>query len=185
MYHATCFMWVFFSFSGLVRALHDLIKSGVKGHLKREWVVTTLAEINAYHADMANVILDVINLLDSQTFSGENQAEERNALSLIVKDCEKLFSDKLLKERLEIDSLQEMKVLNNRNFYTKFIKVKTKLYYKQRKFNLFREESEGYAKLLTELNQEESSLNPMYSLETIKSLIGKSILELTFIFQIF
>lgn len=38
-----------------------------------------------------------------------------------------IFTDKLLKERLEIDSLQEFKVLNNRNFYTKFIKVKTKL----------------------------------------------------------
>lgn len=121
---------------------------------------------------MPNTILDVINLLDSQTTSGENATEERNNLAYIVKECEKLFSDKLLKERLEIDSLQEMKVLNNRNFYTKFIKVKTKLYYKQRKFNLFREESEGYAKLITELNQEDSSVNAMYSLETIKSLIG-------------
>lgn len=37
------------------------------------------------------------------------------------------LSDKLLKERLEIDTLQEVGVLKNRNFYTKFIKIKTKL----------------------------------------------------------
>jgi hypothetical protein len=46
--------------------------------------------------------------------------------------------------------------------------------YKQRKFNLFREESEGYAKLITELNQEVSgSVTPANILEIIKSLIGK------------
>ncbi|XP_018897836.2 THO complex subunit 2 isoform X2 [Bemisia tabaci] len=161
-----------FSENGVVRSIYDVIASGAKGLLKKEWIVATLAEIHTYHPDMPNTILDVINLLDSQTTSGENATEERNNLAYIVKECEKLFSDKLLKERLEIDSLQEMKVLNNRNFYTKFIKVKTKLYYKQRKFNLFREESEGYAKLITELNQEDSSVNAMYSLETIKSLIG-------------
>lgn len=38
-----------------------------------------------------------------------------------------MVSDRLLKERLEIDTLQEMKVLDNKNFQTKFIKVKTKL----------------------------------------------------------
>lgn len=38
-----------------------------------------------------------------------------------------LVSDRLLKERLEIDTLQEMKVLDNKNFHTKFIKIKTKL----------------------------------------------------------
>lgn len=46
--------------------------------------------------------------------------------------------------------------------------------YKQRRFNLFREESEGYAKLITELNQEsvdDSSVQK--TLEIIKSLIGK------------
>lgn len=43
--------------------------------------------------------------------------------------------------------------------------------YKQRKFNLFREESEGYSKLIVELNQESSDTD-MDILEIIKSLIG-------------
>ena len=42
-------------------------------------------------------------------------------------------------------------VKNSQQFQQKYVKIKTKLYYKQQKFNLLREENEGYAKLLTEL----------------------------------
>lgn len=53
-----------------------------------------------------------------------------------------------------------------RNFYSPS--------YKQRRFNLFREESEGYAKLITELNQDfnDESVTLQKTLEIIKSLIG-------------
>lgn len=45
--------------------------------------------------------------------------------------------------------------------------------YKQRKFNLFREESEGYSKLIVELNQEISEDTEWKTiLEIIQSLIG-------------
>lgn len=44
--------------------------------------------------------------------------------------------------------------------------------YKQRKFNLFREESEGYSKLIVELNQDSEVAS---TLEIVKSLIGTNI----------
>lgn len=44
--------------------------------------------------------------------------------------------------------------------------------YKQKKFNLFREESEGYSKLIVELNQERSESEVESVLEIVKSLIG-------------
>lgn len=44
--------------------------------------------------------------------------------------------------------------------------------YKQRKFNLFREESEGYSKLIVELNQERPDSEVASTLEIVKSLIG-------------
>ena len=48
------------------------------------------------------------------------------------------------------------------------------LSYKQQKFNLVREESEGYAKLVTELGQEISRhVTSERVLENIKSLIGE------------
>lgn len=47
--------------------------------------------------------------------------------------------------------------------------------YKQQKFNLLREENEGYAKLITELGQDLSgSVTSHLILESIKSLIGSS-----------
>lgn len=46
--------------------------------------------------------------------------------------------------------------------------------YKQQKFNMLREESEGYAKLITELSQEPSALvTADHILHNIQSLIGK------------
>lgn len=47
------------------------------------------------------------------------------------------------------------------------------LSYKQQKFNLLREENEGYAKLITELGQDLSgNITSHVVLESIKSLIG-------------
>ena len=46
--------------------------------------------------------------------------------------------------------------------------------YKQMKFNLLREENEGYAKLIVELNQEiTEKITPSQVIENLKSLIGK------------
>jgi THO complex subunit 2 len=117
--------------------------------------------------------MDIFQVLDIETQpNGEYSTKERLIFGSIVKDSEKIFSDKLLKERLETDTLQEFGIVN-KNFYGKFIKLKTKFYYKQRRFNLFREENEGYAKLLTELNKEFiDDANDRNSLEIVKSLIG-------------
>lgn len=53
--------------------------------------------------------------------------EERLMFCQILKDMEKVIPDKLIKERLEIDTLQEVGIVKNKVFYTKFIKIKTKL----------------------------------------------------------
>uniref|UniRef100_A0A4X2LDQ8 THO complex subunit 2 n=1 Tax=Vombatus ursinus TaxID=29139 RepID=A0A4X2LDQ8_VOMUR len=65
-------------------------------------------------------------------------------------------------------------IKQSQQFNQKSVKIKTKLFYKQQKFNLLREESEGYAKLIAELGQDLSG-NVTTSdliLENVKSLIG-------------
>lgn len=82
------------------------------------------------HADLPSVILDLIGIFDAETSNGlgdNSTQEERTTFCDIVKDVEKFLSDELLKERLEIDTLQEVGTIKNNNFYTRFIKVKTKL----------------------------------------------------------
>ncbi|CAH1159617.1 unnamed protein product [Phaedon cochleariae] len=160
--------------SNIVHFIHELIEKGVKGVIRKESVVSTLQELVSLHPDVPSIILDVLNLTDAITSQTEgDDSKDRNNFSAIIKECEKFLSDKLLKERLEIDTLQEVGVLKNNTFYSKFIKVKTKLYYKQRKFNLFREECEGFAKLVTELNNEFSeNTDPSELIGIVQSLIG-------------
>ncbi|XP_072941770.1 THO complex subunit 2 isoform X2 [Epargyreus clarus] len=158
--------------SGLSQNIYDLLLCGLRGNLKRDAVISVLREISSLHADIPSIILDVICVLDAETCT-DMQNEERSNFCSMVRELESFMSDKLLKERLEIDTLQDVGTLKSKIFYTKFIKIKTKLYYKQRKFNLFREESEGYAKLIVELNQEISENTEWKTLlEIIQSLIG-------------
>lgn len=120
--------------------------------------------------DIPSVILDVLNVIDHETLVNEKEHnEERQTLCGILKEFENWLGESLIKERLEIDTLQDCGLLKaKKTFYTRFIKVKTKLFYKQQKFNLLREESEGYAKLITELNQEvNDAISPTYLLQVI------------------
>ncbi|XP_008557478.1 THO complex subunit 2 isoform X2 [Microplitis demolitor] len=149
------------------RGLYELISSGTQGTVKKDNVVSTLAELVAIDPSVSSAVVDLFTLIDVEVLN-----DHRNNFYYIVKESEKFLTDRILKERLEIDTLQDVGTLKNRNFHTKFIKVKTKLYYKQRKFNLFREESEGYSKLIVELNQERTSGQVLTTLEIVKSLIG-------------
>ncbi|KAJ3621317.1 hypothetical protein MTP99_003468 [Tenebrio molitor] len=100
-----------------------------KGQLKVEAVVSTLQELVTLHPDIPSIILDVLSITDASCIpdNSNEDSKERSNLCYIIKECEKLLSDQLLKERLEIDSLQEVGILKNKTFYSKFIKVKTKL----------------------------------------------------------
>ncbi|XP_055591572.1 THO complex subunit 2 isoform X2 [Uranotaenia lowii] len=181
--------------SGISRAIYDLLSHGIRGQIKKESTLATLGELAHMHSDIPSIMLDIFGVLDAETAAASSVAnasgtagapgagttgigdasssEERIIFCYLVKESERFLSEKLLKERLEIDTLQDVGTIKNRSFYTKFIKVKTKLYYKQRRFNLFREESEGYAKLITELNQDfTDTITVQGILEIIKSLIG-------------
>lgn len=79
------------------------------------------------HSDTPNIILDVFTVIDAETSCGEVNTDERQRFCVIMKDTETYFSEKLLKERLDIETLQDVGTLKNKSFYTKFIKVKTKL----------------------------------------------------------
>ncbi|EDW71305.1 THO complex subunit 2 [Drosophila virilis] len=159
---------------GISNAIYELLWQALRYKLKKDVVLHVLTDVVALHKEFPSLILDVVNILDSETsLMTEGLQEERHGFVQIVKDLDKVLPESLLKERLEIDTLQEVGIVKNKSFYTKFIKVKTKLYYKQRRFNLFREESEGFAKLITELNQDfEEHTTPDAIMDIIKSLIG-------------
>ncbi|XP_017854857.1 THO complex subunit 2 isoform X2 [Drosophila busckii] len=159
---------------GISNAIYQLIWQALRFKVKKDVLLHVLNDVVALHKEFPSLILDVVNILDSETsLMTDGLQEERHSFVQIVKDLDKVLPESLLKERLEIDTLQEVGIVKNKSFYTKFIKVKTKLYYKQRRFNLFREESEGFAKLITELNQDfDEHTTPAAIMDIIKSLIG-------------
>ncbi|XP_046643816.1 THO complex subunit 2-like isoform X8 [Daphnia pulicaria] len=157
----------------LFRAIYEFLWQAIKGGIKRELVLSTIGDILVLHGDLASLTLDVLNVIDHETLVNENN-DERQKLCSMLKELENWLSDSMIKERLEIDTLQDCSLLKTKKiFYSRFIKVKTKLFYKQQKFNLLREENEGYAKLITELNQEiDDTITPLYILQVVQSLIG-------------
>ncbi|KAH8248629.1 hypothetical protein KR032_001611, partial [Drosophila birchii] len=159
---------------GVSNAIYELLWHALRFTHKKDVVMHLLAEIVPLHEGLPSLVVDVVNILDSETsLMTDGLHEERHAFVQLVKDMDKVVPESLLKERLEIDTLQDVGIVKNKSFYSKFIKVKTKLYYKQRRFNLFREESEGFAKLITELNQDfEDNTTPESIMDIIKSLIG-------------
>lgn len=109
-----------------------------------------------------------------ETSADPDNKRRRDALvRLLSATCEMVISEPILRERLELDTAADAGiVVNKKAAGTKFVKLKTRLYYKQQKFNLLREESEGYAKLIAELSQEQSDFDVTYMLQVIRSLIG-------------
>ncbi|XP_064404750.1 THO complex subunit 2-like [Halichondria panicea] len=81
--------------------------------------------------------------IHAETISNENK-DERTAFVSVITALMKTVGEPLLKERLEMETLEQVSLVPSaRNFNQKYVKTKTKLFYKQQKFNLFREENEG------------------------------------------
>ncbi|XP_056328922.1 THO complex subunit 2 [Danio aesculapii] len=101
--------------------------------------------------------------------------EDKHKRDLFIQFVEPIcIPDGVLKERLDPETLESLGLIKQaQQFNQKIVKIKTKLFYKQQKFNLLREENEGYAKLITELGQDlTGNLTSHIVLENIKSLIG-------------
>uniref|UniRef100_A0A673M3X3 THO complex subunit 2 n=1 Tax=Sinocyclocheilus rhinocerous TaxID=307959 RepID=A0A673M3X3_9TELE len=123
--------------------------------------------------DMPSILADVFCILDIETGCLEEK-HKRDHFTQLVGACLICVPDGMLKERLDPETLESLGLIKQaQQFNQKIVKIKTKLFYKQQKFNLLREENEGYAKLIAELGQDLiGNLTSHLVLENIKSLIG-------------
>ncbi|CAB4015508.1 THO complex subunit 2-like [Paramuricea clavata] len=153
----------------------ELISNVVSGQIGHDEVVQLLAEnIIVDDEERRSILADVISIMDvDSTFSGKSEQDRFTTfVSALVNMA--VVSGDLLKERIDVETLDSLGLIQStKGFNSKFVKIKTKLFYKQQKFNLLREESEGYSKLITELGQEMDSINHIAFLQNIKSLIGR------------
>ncbi|KII65576.1 THO complex subunit 2 [Thelohanellus kitauei] len=73
----------------------------------------------------------------------------RENLLKLVSCMARFLNEDSLKEFLDPETLEQAGVIkSSKIFNQKLVRLKTKLFYKQKKFNLLREDSEGYSKLV-------------------------------------
>ncbi|KAM8835686.1 THO complex subunit 2 isoform 1-T1 [Synchiropus picturatus] len=154
-------------------ALYELCWQVVLGNLKVDHVTNVLGEVMEFRDDMTSILADVFSILDLET-SVLEEKNKRDHYTKLVGACLFCVPEAILKERLDPETLESLGIIKQAHqFNQKIVKIKTKLFYKQQKFNLLREENEGYAKLITELGQDLSgNITSHIVLESIKSLIG-------------
>jgi len=123
-------------------------------------------------------LIDIWSLVDCETHQNNGMDDRKslrnNFLKLVSAAMEHL-DPVMLKARFDLDTLAQLKVIADaKAFQQRYIKTKTRLFYKQLKFNLLREEIEGYSKLLVELGDVNNKykLDSENTLEIVKSLIG-------------
>ncbi|KAG8054208.1 hypothetical protein GUJ93_ZPchr0001g32682 [Zizania palustris] len=150
----------------MARFLYELCWAVVRGDLPPQKCRVALDSVvfveESRRGEVGSVLADIIaHLGQDVTISGEY----RNRLVKMTKSFVELslIVPRLLQERCEEEFLWE-------------VRVNTRLLYQQTKFNLLREESEGYAKLVTLLCQIGSELacqnSSSVTISIIKSLIG-------------
>ncbi|XP_042196497.1 THO complex subunit 2 isoform X1 [Callorhinchus milii] len=161
------------TFRDIQQALYELAWHVIKGNLRQEQAASVLNDVMELRDDMSSVLADVFCVLDIETSCIEEKSK-RDHFTQLVLACLCLVSETVLKERLDPETLESLGLVKqSQQFNQKSVKIKTKLFYKQQKFNLLREENEGYGKLFAELGQDLSgNLTSDLILENIKSLIG-------------
>ncbi|XP_074649653.1 THO complex subunit 2-like isoform X2 [Tubulanus polymorphus] len=159
-------IWTATKEKSLKRCLHEVCWQTIKGSLKQDLAVLALNEVSDLHPDVSSLLADVLSLIDVELLCNDDKSQREKFIAL-TRACMPTIPESLLKERLDTDTLEQVGLVQSKSaFQTKYVKTKTRLYYKQQKFNLLREENEGYAKLVAELGQDSTTV------DNIKSLIG-------------
>ncbi|XP_051824481.1 THO complex subunit 2-like [Antechinus flavipes] len=160
-------------FRDIQQAFYELSYHVIQGKLKHDQASNVLSDIIEFRDDVPSILADVFCILDIETSCLEEKSKREHFIQLVLA-CLYFVSEKILKERLEPETLESLGLIKqSQQFNQKSVKIKTKLFYKQQKFNLLREENEGYAKLIAELGQDLSgSITSDLILQNIKSLIG-------------
>ncbi|KAF4602377.1 THO complex subunit 2 [Pleurotus pulmonarius] len=109
--------------------------------------------------------------------SKRNIENDKETIAVIVKQLLKrgIINPIFCRERLDLALLSSVGLISDKAAFDKReIRTRTSLFYKQNKFNLLREQSEGYSKLTAELT---SALGPSHSPFTGRSEEPYSVVE--------
>ncbi|KAK8947300.1 hypothetical protein KSP39_PZI006604 [Platanthera zijinensis] len=176
----------------LIRFLYELCWAMIRGDLplqKCKLALDSVTLSDGNKNETGSILVDIIAHMGQDLTM---PVEYRNRLTKMAK----LFAEtlilpsRLLQERCEEEFLWESELsrVKAHDLKSKEVRINTRLLYQQTKFNLLREESEGYSKLVTLLCQnglDTASQSTSYAIiSIIKSLIGHFDLDPNRVFDI-
>jgi len=98
----------------------------LRGKLEKEDIVAVTKELLEVHHDFSGLAVDVLCLLDIESSIGNK--EEREKYLALLKDILKLFPEACYKERMELDTLGQVGVVEkDKKPFTFVVRMKTKL----------------------------------------------------------
>uniref|UniRef100_A0A803Q3I5 THO complex subunit 2 n=1 Tax=Cannabis sativa TaxID=3483 RepID=A0A803Q3I5_CANSA len=176
----------------MLRFLYELCSSMARGELPLQKCKVALDCVvftdKVTDEEIGSSLADIVTqMAQDLTMPGEYRARLTKLAKWLVDSG--LVPLRLLHERCEEEFLWEAEMIKIKaqELKSKEVRVNTRLLYQQTKFNLLREESEGYAKLVTLLcgNTESSSCSVSgATIGIIKSLIGHFDLDPNRVFDI-
>lgn len=159
-----------------IQEIYALIHGAISGSVPKDTLITTLKETQSRVSDKAEFADHLADLLFQCDIETSFMSKDvRGALLDILKTIIKsdIVPVPVALERLEIDTNDQIGILpDKKSFNLSYNRLRTRTFYKQRKYNLFREENEGFARVIAELSQLNSS-NAEETLVIVTEIIGK------------
>ncbi|KAH6773938.1 THO2 [Perilla frutescens var. frutescens] len=176
----------------ILRFLYELCHTMVRGDLPHQKCKVVLEAVEfsdcGPEGDVGSYFADIVaQMAQDLTMLSEYRSRLIKLAKWLVESA--LVPLRFFQERCDEDFLWESEMIKIKaaDLKSKEVRVNTRLLYQQTKFNLLREESEGYAKLVTLLCQVPEVLTENQSAATvgiIKSLIGHFDLDPNRVFDI-
>ncbi|XP_042021570.1 THO complex subunit 2-like [Salvia splendens] len=176
----------------ILRFLYELCYTMVRGDLPYQKCKVALEAVefsdSDLEGDVGSYFADIVSqMAQDLTMPGEYRSRLIKLAKWLVDSA--LVPLRFFQERCDEDFLWECEMIKIKaaDLKSKEVRVNTRLLYQQTKFNLLREESEGYAKLVTLLCQVPEVSTENQSAATvgiIKSLIGHFDLDPNRVFDI-
>ncbi|MCP9258753.1 THO complex subunit 2 [Dirofilaria immitis] len=146
--------------------LFQICHQVIEGQLAPDAAYNIIRALMKTIDNIPSLLVDVLAIVDLELSTEKKNEECRKYFWNSYHICLIIVADDVLKCELDILGANEQATRS------RVVKTKTRLFFKQVKFNLLREESEGYAKLITEL-LDNPSLTVSKALTRLYHLIGQ------------
>lgn len=165
--------------------IQELIRSSIDRRMPAQDAGAVLKDVlqsldsDEQRQELQSLVADTINILEDRDWKTSALRDFVAAASI---------SPDILREELDVETLQALGLVRN-TFSTMRNRKTTNLIYRQANFNLLREESEGYSKLITEyfnVSHVDNLSEPVAedAFERIKAIIGSFDLDVGRVFDI-